>query len=221
MRTKLSVHRLVVLAAVAAIALVVSSSPAQAAGPRDVQEPSPALSSLLDLYPGSTVVSESTIQIAPGVSLTLPKDFPRNKRVERAQSNTSQITGLPKTLPAPPAKRNSGTKPAAEPAAAALAASGTDCPEWHLCIYSEQYFYGFRLDFYYCNIVYNLGNIPFPTGGMWNDKLSSWYNNQSWGTYSVFWNWNGYWWVQIDDDYAKSAFLNPSYNDLIDGLWAC
>lgn len=103
-----------------------------------------------------------------------------------------------------------------------LAGTVHGCSYEYLCLYSDINFGGYKLSFFDC-VFENLGDISFPGGGRWNDKMSSWVNNQTPGTYSTFSNWNGQdAFIFVADSYAYSENSWVGwYNDIVDGVQVC
>jgi hypothetical protein len=121
------------------------------------------------------------------------------------------------TVPAP---KSSGITPTA------------NCAYYWLCLWSEYGLVGPRIAFTKCGLgVQNIGNLAYPHGGTWSDKVSSIMNNQTPGTWSSFYDWyvGGGW------DYLKSlraygylynlandrADDGSHMNDRIDGIHVC
>jgi hypothetical protein len=120
-------------------------------------------------------------------------------------------------LSLPPGDHGSSSTPSA------LAGTVQGCSYEYLCVYSDINFGGYRLSFFDC-VFENLGNISFPGGGKWNDKLSSWVNNQTPGTWSTFANWdgsiNGFVFVDSSQAFSQNAWVGW-YNDIVDGIQVC
>lgn len=102
----------------------------------------------------------------------------------------------------------------------ARAAEG--CAGGYLCLYSENDYQGEMLALYDCGFV-DLGQIDFPGGGKWNDRMSSYINNQTGGTTSAFYNWGGSWvWYFDSTAYdARSELDSIGSNNIIDGVSVC
>jgi len=83
-----------------------------------------------------------------------------------------------------------------------------DCGYGWLCMYDTTYYQGSRLKFYNCGFV----NIGSAYG--WSDRFRSLINNQTTGTWSEFYNWNGSSWEYLASSKAFDA--NPS---VWSGLW--
>jgi hypothetical protein len=98
------------------------------------------------------------------------------------------------------------------------------CPYYNLCIYSEKNFTGAHLFLYQCGFT-DLGQRNFPGGGKWNDKMSSFINNQTYPTDSLFYNWDGR--TRFVPYFTAGAFsykdelVSIGSNDVIDGIHVC
>lgn len=96
-----------------------------------------------------------------------------------------------------------------------------NCPYQNSCWYEHANFDGYRLRLYYCGF-YNLGNLFMLDGRRWNDKISSWHNNQSGGAVADTYNWNGSAWDVMFRAYVgRSSYVGAWANDIIDGIWNC
>ncbi|MER5894473.1 peptidase inhibitor family I36 protein [Streptomyces sp. NPDC001876] len=106
--------------------------------------------------------------------------------------------------------------PSASPSAAAAS-----CAYYDLCLWQNKNYGGYGISFTRCEFV-DLGHIGFPTGGYWNDKLSSYINNQTSGTWSGFYNWTGSWDLWTESfAYEATPYIGDYYNDKIDGVYVC
>jgi len=78
------------------------------------------------------------------------------------------------------------------------------------------------LGLYFCQWE-NLGTRSYSGGGHWNDKMSSFVNNQTFDTYTSFHNWNGTnAWIFRFDSYALDIVGNlGTNNNVIDGIQVC
>lgn len=95
------------------------------------------------------------------------------------------------------------------------------CSYEYLCLFSNRNYTGYRLNFSICAFR-NLGNYAYPGGGYWNDKVSSFINNQTGGTQSHFYNWDGVSnWVYLFASTAYNARTPTPYEDIIDAVWVC
>jgi hypothetical protein len=66
------------------------------------------------------------------------------------------------------------------------------CNVLTLCVYSDRQYGGNELVFSACGREWNLGNVAYPGGGYWNDKISSITNQQSGsGATSYFYDYRG------------------------------
>lgn len=112
------------------------------------------------------------------------------------------------------------------------------CPSLDVCVFNNRNFNvgsldGHQLNYTICGQEVNLGKIPFPGGGWWNDKVSSIINNQTDGTNSFFYDYSGGTngtWVPIKTLTAPSHSSDlslefdgqgRSLNDRIDGVHVC
>ena len=174
-------------------------------------------------YPGSVAVSSNTIRIAPGALVTLPIGWPEDKPVAAEPPSTISPSPTTSTRPAPPPRpgpRNTSKPP--EPAYS----PNTDyfnCPYYYICVFSDEYAQGYRLALYYCQFS-DLSTYNYPGGGVWNDKTSSWSDNQTQNTVAYMYNWDGstYWALIYGPIYAPSytGLLGPN-NNIIDAVDPC
>ena len=114
-------------------------------------------------------------------------------------------------------------------AASRVPADVYGCPSGDLCLYSNANFNtgdfsngGQHLYLYNCASV-DLGSINFPGGGKWNDKVSSWINNQTSGTWSFFYNLDNAGnrlYVDGAPAYTAKSWVGW-YNDSIDIVHVC
>lgn len=135
--------------------------------------------------------------------------------------------GVLLSLPTTAAKNSTNS----EKVIAKAGGSWNTCTYKYLCLFSEARYSGYKLSLYNCGFV-DLGRIDFPGGGKWNDKMSSFVNNQTNDTKSSFYNWDGqYSWdiaTLYDDGTGVNWFYALSYlanlgdsNDQIDGARVC
>lgn len=91
-----------------------------------------------------------------------------------------------------------------------------NCSYLWTCIYEHSNYDGRRLTWSDCAFV-NLANWSF------NDKTSSWHNNQSSGTVTRVYNWTGSAWSQLWSSTAPSrdSLVDASDNDKADGIRVC
>lgn len=96
------------------------------------------------------------------------------------------------------------------------------CASKYLCFWSNAGYSGYRLNLYYCQLV-NLGNLTYPGGGRWNDKVSSLVNNQTSGTRSHFYNYLGSnsWQFLFTSTAYNERFSLGSNNNKIDRVSVC
>jgi len=123
-----------------------------------------------------------------------------------------------------------------------LAAEGyTDgharCDTYWICMWENSFGQdlGYGLAFYDCqgpSESYDLMSYRYPdgayvgrgTGLRWNDRISSYVNNQTTGTHSWFANWVGDTLYRVLDSYAPSYSEDLAYleiNDIIDAVHSC
>ncbi len=96
-------------------------------------------------------------------------------------------------------------------------AGSPNCSYLWTCLYEHANFDGRRLTWSDCDFV-NLADWGF------NDQTTSWHNNQSSGTQTTVYNWNGVnAWVVLWTSTAPSSSSNvgSANNDKADGLWVC
>ncbi|MGW0232865.1 peptidase inhibitor family I36 protein [Streptomyces sp. NPDC002996] len=91
-----------------------------------------------------------------------------------------------------------------------------NCSYAWTCLYEHRDFDGRRLTWSDCAFV-NLANWSF------NDKTSSWHNNQTSGTQTHVYNWTGSSWSRLWTSTAPSwsSYVGNTNNDKADGLWVC
>ncbi len=91
-----------------------------------------------------------------------------------------------------------------------------NCSYAWTCLYEHRNFEGRRLTWSDCNFE-NLANWGF------NDKTTSWHNNQTRGTQTHVYNWSGSSWVRLWTSTApsSSSYVGNANNDKADGLWVC
>ncbi|MEU4770311.1 peptidase inhibitor family I36 protein [Actinosynnema sp. NPDC023794] len=95
------------------------------------------------------------------------------------------------------------------------------CSYEYLCLFSDRNYSGYQLSFSICTFR-NLGDYAYPGGGYWYDKVSSFINNQTTGTWSDFYNWDGYSdWVYLFSSQAYDARNPTPYENIIDAVWVC
>lgn len=237
MATSKRLVRLLLAAATAVTAVAATGGPAHAGKASAMSADSTvsvALQSLMELYPGSQVVSEDTLRIAPGVDISMPADQPRDKRVLSKEAVKAALASPNPVRPAAslPASAPTGAKAPArssKPADRNFAAAGGSvytCEYKYLCIWADAgYIAGYRIRFYDCAFM-DLGAINFPTGGKWNDKVSAYVNNQTDGANTYFYNWNGVSsWIYLFGstalDWHSNLAADTPYNDKIDGVHVC
>ncbi|MGC5054607.1 hypothetical protein ACLQ2S_24505 [Micromonospora sp. DT48] len=103
-----------------------------------------------------------------------------------------------------------------------------------VCVYTNRQYGGDELVFSVCGREWNLGNVAYPGGGYWNDRISSITNQQTGsGATSYFYDyrgsnvWNRIVTVAIGNYRSNLALdtredgLSGSPNDKIDGVHVC
>jgi hypothetical protein len=97
-------------------------------------------------------------------------------------------------------------------------AAGTGCSSLHLCLWSGSSYTGDKLAFSACKLR-DLSDYGF------NDVLTSYKNNQSSGTRSLFYNWKtgGGWDYKFDSRayHVEADLSDTSWNNMIDGVRVC
>ncbi|MGW2770674.1 peptidase inhibitor family I36 protein [Streptomyces sp. NPDC001275] len=89
------------------------------------------------------------------------------------------------------------------------------CSYGYLCLYDGTDYSGLMRSLYYCDFV-NLGNYGQ------NDKLGSFINNQTSGTYARFYNWEEKWVLKFGSTAPQSkSLLGSPYNNYIDAVDPC
>jgi hypothetical protein len=113
--------------------------------------------------------------------------------------------------------------PAPTSGAGVRAAASVGCNYRYLCLFSEPNYEGYRLDLYDCGFI-DLGSLKFPYGSnsRWNDKMTSFIDNQTPNTVTNFYNWDGRWveLIRISPWFAVSQ-LDWTINDTTDGVHVC
>ncbi|WP_329019545.1 hypothetical protein OG271_10200 [Micromonospora rifamycinica] len=178
----------------------------------------------MELYPGSEVVSEDTIRIAPGIELSIPANQPRGKRVLSREEVEAALAVPNSTRPAAPVPPQLKANKQAKSGLVAAGETHYGCAYERVCLYSDAGFVtGYKLSFYTCAFV-DLGGVNFPTGGKWNDRMSAYVNNQTDGTTSIFYNWNGAsnWSVMFSTVAIDwNSNVGSTYNDKMDAIRVC
>lgn len=219
---------LLVATSVAMTVVVAVGAPAHASASAAASAPkvSVALQSLMELYPGSQVVSEDTLRITPGIEISMPADQPRDQRVISKKAVAAELAARKPVRPAPSTPLQGSTMKLAERENVAAGGTLWDCAYQYLCLYQNATFGGYKIRFLQCGFV-DLGTISFPTGGKWNDKVTSYINNQTTNTTSIFYNWNGvertwdYLFSSSATDYDYNIGTSLGFNDIIDGVHVC
>ncbi|MEO3819303.1 hypothetical protein [Plantactinospora sp. B24E8] len=176
----------------------------------------------------STPSSDSTSLATRAEKMTVEDILRANPDARRVRTNAVNISpGIDVILP--PADGDASTLAEAEL-----------CDYYHLCVWEHSIADGFGvgLGFYDCQpsgVVVNLGAMRYPDGASvgtgasgpkWNDRISSFENNQTPGTATSFYNWTGSW-TNVLDSYAFDRVSNLRYtvrgnvNDIIDAVHVC
>ncbi|GAB3188047.1 hypothetical protein GCM10027259_56200 [Micromonospora palomenae] len=214
-----------VTAALTAVILAASPGMAHAEGATSQDGPSVALKSLMAIYPGSAPVSADTIKIEEGVLLSLPQGHNRDVPVTREGAAAQPSTQSPDSRRTALANRAAGEKTGmATTAAAADGPVLAGCSYGYSCVYSDNNWAGYRLSFYTCALR-DLSKYAYPGGGYWNDKMSSYSNNQTRGTrsgYYIYSSANSAWYEQFTSvaPYAAGSIPSP-WNNGLDGIKVC
>lgn len=95
-------------------------------------------------------------------------------------------------------------------------AADSSCSSGYLCLWSGDFWDGDKLSFYKCDFR-DLGDYGF------NDRLTSYKNNQSSGTRSKFYNWQGSWVYKFDSHayHSEDDLANTPWDNMIDGVRIC
>ncbi len=96
------------------------------------------------------------------------------------------------------------------------AAADTSCPHEYLCLWDGAYWTGTKHTFWACGYV-NLSDRGF------NDRLTSYKNNQTTGTVSSFYNWEGSWVYKFGSRayHTEDSLANTPWNNMIDRVLVC
>jgi hypothetical protein len=184
------------------------------------------------LLPGVTLLLAMFVWLSPVQTAMASTHVTRTRTPLLAHSNVT-LQSLLKWYPGSTAVSSDTIKIAPgillslplESHGSSLAPSGgtiSGCSYEYLCLYSNINFGGYRLSFFDC-VFENLGDIGFPGGGRWNDKMSSWINNQTPGTVSTFSNWDGvsaFIFVADSQAFSENSWVGW-YNDIVDGVQVC
>ncbi|GGW70852.1 MULTISPECIES: peptidase inhibitor family I36 protein [Streptomyces] len=99
------------------------------------------------------------------------------------------------------------------------AAGMNDCRGGYACVWQHGLYAGYRLDFYNYG-SYELANYALPSGGSWQDQVSSFFNNQTGGAWMVAKDWvsegGGSQWEWIFGGPGAYAEAQVSANDRAD-----
>ncbi|MET9509474.1 peptidase inhibitor family I36 protein [Streptomyces flavidovirens] len=96
------------------------------------------------------------------------------------------------------------------------AAADSSCSSGYLCLWAGDFWDGDKLSFYKCDFR-DLGDYGF------NDRLTSYKNNQSSGTRAKFYNWQGSWVYKFDSHayHSEDDLQNTPWDNMIDGVRVC
>ncbi|MDG9701549.1 peptidase inhibitor family I36 protein [Streptomyces sp. DH37] len=96
------------------------------------------------------------------------------------------------------------------------AAADSSCSSGYLCLWSGDFWDGDKLSFYKCAFR-DLSDYGF------NDRLTSYKNNQSSGTRAKFYNWQGSWVYKFDSHayHTEDDLQNTPWDNMIDGVRVC
>ncbi|WP_407560886.1 peptidase inhibitor family I36 protein [Streptomyces sp. 184] len=158
---------------------------------------------------------------------------------KRAGLSTGEVAGLQKKVDAQLAKTPGGERtgvneiswrdgqtvltlplPGERQARSVDQAVGTlgtaNCSKYYTCLYEHATFGGRRLSWQDC-AFHDLSDFGF------NDKTSSWHNNQSTNTKTHVYNWTGGTWSRIWSSVAPSSdtYVGAGDNDKADGITVC
>ncbi|MGW8065394.1 hypothetical protein ACVV2G_24785 [Streptomyces ziwulingensis] len=92
----------------------------------------------------------------------------------------------------------------------------TSCSYTYLCLWDGANWTGSKLSLYVCGFR-DLSDYGF------SDRLTSYKNNQTTGTRSLFYNWQGSWVYKFDSHayHTEDSLANTSWNNMIDGVRVC
>ncbi|NEB91951.1 peptidase inhibitor family I36 protein [Streptomyces bauhiniae] len=95
-------------------------------------------------------------------------------------------------------------------------AADTGCSYEYLCLWDGANWTGSKLSFSACTFV-DLSSYGF------NDRLTSYKNNQTSGTIANFYNWEGAWKYKFGSRayHTEDSLANTPWNNLIDGVQVC
>ncbi|MGW4440894.1 peptidase inhibitor family I36 protein [Streptomyces sp. NPDC004596] len=96
------------------------------------------------------------------------------------------------------------------------AAADTSCSYEYLCLWDGANWTGTKLSFTVCAFR-DLSDYGF------NDRLTSYKNNQTTGTVSKFYNWEGSWVYKLGSTayHTEDSLANTPWNNMIDGVRVC
>ncbi|WP_406389952.1 peptidase inhibitor family I36 protein [Streptomyces sp. NBC_00887] len=95
-------------------------------------------------------------------------------------------------------------------------AADTSCSYEYLCLWDGANWTGTKLSFAVCTFR-NLSDYGF------SDRLTSYKNNQTTGTVSQFYNWEGSWAYKFGSTayHTEDSLANTPWNNMIDGVNVC
>ncbi|MFI8293730.1 hypothetical protein EAO71_02905 [Streptomyces sp. ms191] len=95
-------------------------------------------------------------------------------------------------------------------------AADTSCSYEYLCLWDGANWTGTKLSFYVCAFR-NLSDYGF------NDRLTSYKNNQTSGTVASFYNWESRWVYKFGSTayHTEDSLANTPWNNMIDGIQVC
>lgn len=100
-----------------------------------------------------------------------------------------------------------------------VTAKGTaNCPYTWTCLYEKESWEGRRLMFTECGYIQDLGDYDF------NDKATSWHNNQTKGIRTTVYDWDGNNWDELWTESrapSLSSHVSRADDDRADGILAC
>ncbi|MBI3898833.1 MAG: hypothetical protein HY308_11115 [Gammaproteobacteria bacterium] len=156
---------------------------------------------------GARQLSEDTVELKPGVSVTVvPKE-----KLEKQNQGAGQLTTQAQTAATP------------------------SCGYGVLCLFQHTSGdnFGYRMNLYKCGEFVYLWDHKMGNGTQWNNQVSAIINNQTTGTTSHFWDWENNGWSDVQQNTAYTYWpdltkisrreLAPTrdMNDVIDAIWVC
>lgn len=142
------------------LALISSPAHAEAQGTSSPASVNRQVTEVLQANPGSRRISETSVLLAPGVIMTVPGAIEASATM---------------------------TVPSRDGRQATVSAASTSCPSQYLCLWEHVWRGGARLAFYYCGYV-DLYRYRLNQYTLWDDDVSSIWNNQTGGVVSWFYD---------------------------------